>query len=236
VPNWARATHDFATNLLSALLPQTCFVCGGPAGARAVCADCFAEFPALPEDRCPVCAIASPQGQICGACLKKPPLFAATQALYPYEFPIRELIHGLKFDADFSVPRVFAAALREAAKRCVADCVVPVPVHAKRLAERGFNQALLLAQPVAESLGVPLFRDALVKDRLSPAQAGLAREERLRNLQGAFRARRSFAGMRVLVVDDVMTSGATLSEMALALRAAGAVRIENLVVARTAAA
>ena len=82
MPNWARATRDFAADLLSALLPQTCFVCGGPAGARAVCADCFAEFPALSEAMCPVCAIASPQGQICGACLKKKPGFAATQALY----------------------------------------------------------------------------------------------------------------------------------------------------------
>lgn len=235
MPNRARAIRDFMSELLAELLPQNCFVCGGPAGTRAVCADCFAEFPALPEALCPVCALASPQGQICGACLKKRPGFDATHALYPYEFPIRELIHGLKFDADFSVPRLFDAALREAAKRCAADCVVPVPVHPARLAERGFNQALLLARPVAKSLGVPLLRDALVKDRLSPAQAGLAREERLRNLQGAFRARRSFAGMRVLVVDDVMTSGATLSEMAVALRAAGAVRVENLVLARTAA-
>lgn len=235
MPNWARATGDFATDLLSALLPQTCFVCGGPAGARAVCADCFAEFPLFPGALCPLCALASPLGEICGACLKKRPGFDATHALYPYEFPIRELIQGLKFEADFCVPRVFEAGLREAAKRCEADCVVPVPVHAVRLAERGFNQALLLARPVASSLGVPLLRDAVVKDRLSAAQAGLAREERLRNLHGAFRARRSFAGARVLVVDDVMTSGATLAEMALALRAAGAVRIENLLVARTAA-
>ena len=233
MPNALSVVRRLGVGLLSALLPANCYVCGALAGRAMVCPRCRAEFPLLPAELCPVCALASPAGAICGACRRAPPPYAASLALYPYAFPIRELIHALKFDANFGVLGLFSEELAQAVLRCGADCVVPVPVHRRRLAERGFNQAVLIARPVAKSLGVPLLLDAVVKDRVSVPQAGLTREARRANVRGAFRAVRRFDGARVLVVDDVMTSGATLTEVALALRAAGALSVENLVLART---
>lgn len=236
MPNWILAARQIGEHLLSEILPQTCFICGGPSGAIPVCEHCFVELPPAPDQCCPVCALDSPMGEICGACLLSPPSFDATHALHPYAFPVRELIHALKFNAYFGVVNVFKEALTAAANQFEVDCVVPVPVHPARLAERGFNQAALLAKPVARALRRPLLLRAIVKDKLAPPQAGLDRDGRLRNLKGAFRAVQRFDGACVLVVDDVMTSGSTLNEVAIALRAAGAQRVENLVVARTLAA
>lgn len=219
--------------LLTRMLPQDCFVCGTNAGACVLCPHCEAALPRLAAARCPVCAIDSPEGAVCGRCLASRPHYDAAHAAFPYAFPIRELVHAFKFEARFAVGRYLAQALPAALPAAVFDCVVPAPLHPRRLAQRGFNQALLLAEPLAHALHTPLLRDALRKTRLVPAQAGLPLDERRRNLRGALRARQRFDGQRVLVVDDVMTSGTTLDEIAATLKAAGAARVEALVVART---
>nr|WP_183634961.1 phosphoribosyltransferase family protein [Niveibacterium umoris] len=186
-----------------------------------------------PQEACPVCAIDSPGAAVCGRCLTRPPRFDATHAAFPYAFPVRELVHAFKFQARFGTGRFLASRLVGLASGIQADCVVAAPLHPQRLASRGFNQSILLARPVAKALRVPLLRDAVSKARLVPPQAGLALEERRRNLRGVFVTRRRFDGERVLVVDDVMTSGTTLDELAGALKAAGAARVEAVVVART---
>ncbi|MCX9155032.1 ComF family protein [Niveibacterium sp. 24ML] len=219
--------------LWARMLPQYCFVCGENSAARVLCPDCESALPRLAAARCPVCAIDSPEGAVCGRCLASRPRYDAAHAAFPYAFPIREMVHAFKFDARFAVGRYLGQALPAALADGVFDCVVPAPLHPQRLAQRGFNQALLLAEPLARALRVPLLRDAIRKTRLVPTQAGLPLEARRRNLRGALQAQQRFDGLRVLVVDDVMTSGTTLDEIAATLKAAGAARVEALVVART---
>jgi hypothetical protein len=117
VPNALSVVRRLGVGLLSALLPANCYVCGALAGRAMVCPRCRAEFPLLPAELCPVCALASPAGAICGACRRAPPPYAASLALYPYAFPIRELIHALKFDANFGVLGLFSEELAQAALR-----------------------------------------------------------------------------------------------------------------------
>lgn len=215
------------------LMPQACFVCAAPAADRVLCATCSAALPAVASECCPRCAIDCPGGAVCGRCLSHPPRFDATRAVFRYAFPVSELVQAYKFQARFGVGRYFAERLLAAAAGLQVDAVIAAPLHPHRLASRGFNQAVLLAEPVARALGAPLLRDAVRKVRRVAPQAGLTLDERQRNLRGAFAAQRRFDGMRVLVIDDVMTSGTTLDELAGALKAAGAARVEALVVART---
>jgi ComF family protein len=153
---------------------------------------------------------------------------------FDYRFPIDRLVRRFKFSSDLAVGSYLGGALAHAAASAVRpDLVVPVPTSATRLRERGFNPAAVLARSVGRRLGIAQDIRALAKTRHTPPQAGLGRENRLRNLQGAFVARRDFAGMSVAVVDDVMTTGATLAGLAAVLRRAGAVRVSGWVVART---
>lgn len=114
-----------------------------------------------------------------------------------------------------------------------ADCIVPMPLHRQRLADRGFNQAVELGRVVSRSGGVPLLLHSVVRDMSTPMLAGLRLQARRRTVRGAFRAVESFDGRRVIVLDDVMTSGATLDELARTLKQRGATQVTNLVVART---
>ncbi len=226
------ALHKLCSAGLAAVLPQSCLVCGASAGNRRVCLACISELVPVPFPACPICAEPSPRGEACGRCLVRRPYYDSSRAAFAYAFPLREIIHAFKFRADFAAGRFLAEALSAAGEGVEADCVVPVPLHRSRLAERGFNQAVLLAQDVARRLGIRLFQDAVVKDREVPPQAGLDLVQRRRNLAGAYRARHRFDGLQVLVVDDVMTSGATLDELAMTLKSCGAVSVQNLVVAR----
>lgn len=215
------------------LMPQACFVCAAPAADQVLCEACRAALPAVATACCPHCALDSPGGAVCGRCLSQPPRFDATRAVFRYAFPVSELVQAYKFQARFGVGRYFAEQLVAAAHGLQIDAVLPAPLHPHRLATRGFNQSVLLAEPVAKALGVPHLRDAVRKVRRVAPQAGLTLDERRRNLRGAFAVQRRFDGMRMLVIDDVMTSGTTLDELAGALKEAGAARVEALVVART---
>lgn len=214
-------------------MPQDCFLCGGPAGSRAICAACDAELPAQPDLSCPVCALPTAAGGVCGECQSHPPAFDATVAMLRFAFPVDVMVQALKYRHRLSLARHFAQRIGCGGRPVEIDLILPMPLHPKRLAERGFNQAVEIARPLARGWGVPLDITGVRRVRHAPAQAGLAREERLRNLRGAFSGERRFDGLRVLVVDDVMTTGASLDELARVLKRAGAARVENLVVART---
>jgi len=205
----------------------TCFVCRGTARAT-LCEACDADLPRLAIPLCPRCALASPAGAVCGRCLAEPPRYDATLAALAYAFPADVLVHALKFRGELALAPFLASVLRERVAQ--ADCIVPVPLSAQRLRERGYNQAV----EIARHLGGRLEIDACLRERDAPPQAGLDREARRRNVRGAFRCRRSFAGERVAVVDDVMTTGATLDALAAALKDAGAANVTNWVVCRTA--
>lgn len=216
-------------------MPQDCLVCGEAAGARGVCAACAADLPRRPRSACPVCALPGVDGGPCGQCLREQPAYDATLALYDYVFPVDVLVQALKYRHQLSVATFLAAELRTLGEQVAAeaDCVVPMPLHVRRLAGRGFNQAVELARPLARSAALPMELARVRKLHDTPPQASLAREERLLGPRGAFCCERMLDGLHVLVVDDVMTTGATLNELARCLKRKGAARVTNLVVART---
>lgn len=153
---------------------------------------------------------------------------------FDYRFPIDRLVRRFKFSADLAI----GAYLGDAVTRAVAvapmpDLLLASPASSARLRERGFNPALVLARRIESGLGIAVDSRILAKVRHTPAQAGLDRPARRRNLRGAFVVRRRLDGMHVAVVDDVMTTGATLSALARVLKDAGAARVSGWVVART---
>jgi ComF family protein len=215
-------------NFVARWFGGSCFLCrGGAAGL--LCAACDADLPRLAPPRCPRCALDSPAGQVCGRCLREAPRYDATIAVFAYQFPADALVHALKFRGELALADLLGERLREKIAGEV-DRVIPVPLSAARLRSRGFNHAAEIARRVRPAQ-LDLASCERVRD--TPAQMELPYDERRRNVRGAFRCTRALAGQRVAVVDDVMTTGATLDEIAGVLKAAGAARVENWVVART---
>jgi ComF family protein len=212
----------------------TCVLCGA-AGAEGgdLCAGCADE---LPRNRiaCPRCALPlAVPAPACARCLRRAPPQVASFAALRYEGAARLLLPRYKFGADLAVGRVLGEALREVASAAPRPRqVAPVPLHPTRLRERGFDQAWELARTVAGALDLPARPDLLRRVRATPAQTGLDAAARRRNLREAFVATQQLRGVHVALVDDVMTTGATIEAAARALRAAGATRVDVWVVAR----
>ena len=213
----------------SLLFGGACFVCRGSARGL-LCTACQAELPQLTAERCPRCALPTPGGAVCGRCLADPPAYDATLAALAYDFPADALVHALKFRGELALAPLLAKLLLPQTLSEKADRVIPVPLSAARLRTRGYNQAAEIARGLANGR---LDLDTCVRDEDTPPQMQLPWDQRQRNIRGAFRCRRSLAGASVAVVDDVMTTGATLEELARTLKRAGAVRVVNWVVART---
>ena len=216
-------------SLARAALAQDCALCGAASGEELLCAGCRADLPPLPGS-CPRCALPSPGEAPCGACTAAH--YDATVAVWRYEFPCERLVQGLKYRARLPVAGFFARALALRVP-AGADLVVPMPLHRSRLAERGFNPSLEIARALVRLTGGALAVGAARRVRHTRAQAELPLEERAANVRGAFECRLDLRGRRVAVVDDVMTTGTTLDELARVLKAAGASRVENWVIART---
>lgn len=196
------------------------------------CEPCGAALPYLPEAHCPVCALPTPAGAVCGRCLKKHPQFDRTVAVFAYKFPLDKLVQAFKFDEQLHLAASLADTLAERITTRP-DCIVPMPLHAARLKQRGHNQSLELARRVARKLGIPLLAHACRRVRDTPPQSALKWKEREKNLRRAFHCGEGVTGKHVAIMDDVMTSGASLNELALALRRKGAREISAWVVART---
>ena len=208
-----------------------CLLCGAESGPELLCPACIGELPALPES-CPQCALPSPAAAVCGSCINRSPHFDATLALWRYEFPCDGLVQALKYRAQFALAGFFARSLASRPLPEV-DVVLPMPLHAKRLAERGFNQALEIARGLARYRGTPIEPRGVLRVKNTPPQTELPYEDRAKNVRGAFRCELDLSGASVAVLDDVMTTGATLNELARVLKRAGARRVENFVIART---
>jgi len=216
--------------LAALLFGGSCFLCRG-AATSVLCPACEADLPRLAPPLCPRCALASPRGETCGRCLADPPHFDATVAALEYAFPADALVHALKFRGELALAPLLAALLKEripAQERI--DCVVPVPLSRQRLNERGYNQAAEIARHLDHGR---LLLSACERARDTVPQLDLPFEERKRNVRGAFACTANVKGLAVAVVDDVMTTGATLDEMAKILKGAGAARVVNWVLART---
>ncbi len=223
------------------IYPPTCALCGGGGvGGRDLCWGCLEELP-YNLSHCAVCALPlteSAHGLHCGQCANKRPPFERCLTAFHYAPPVDELILGLKFGrrlnharllgdllADYLEPRIEPDALPE--------CLIPVPLHRSRLRERGFNQAVELARPVAKQLGIPLLHSVCRRTRATPVQTGLTALERRRNIKNTFTA----TGLRnlrhVAIVDDVVTTGTTVTELTRVLKRAGVGHVEVWAACRT---
>lgn len=218
---------------LARLLPQDCHVCGLASGDRLICAACEAGLPHLAGPLCPVCALPVPENAICGACQASPPNFDATTAAFRYAFPVEHVVQELKYRHRLPLAGWLADALASRIPSGRVDWLMPLPLSAQRMKERGFNQAQEIARPLARQLGLPLVSDACVRVRDCAPQANLPWKARQANIRHAFECRIDLTGRTVAVVDDVMTTGATLNEFARVLKQHGAARVENWVAART---
>ena len=204
----------------------------GAIGREAICAPCGRSLPRLPPDRCEVCALPLTSGVRCGACLRSAPHYDRASAPYAYAFPADALIRAYKYGGRLALAPVFAHALACAVRPDV-DVIVPMPLGPARLTERGFNQACEIARHAGRALGLPVEAHACRKVSDTPPQAALPWKERAKNVRGAFVCDANFTGSRVAIVDDVMTTGATVNELAQRIRRAGAACVSVWVVART---
>lgn len=217
---------------LNNMLPQACLLCGTGSDHALLCADCNAALPRLPGTRCAMCALPLPDGDICGACLSHPPRYDRTTAVFAYAFPVDALIQRFKYGGSLALAPLLGGVLGSAVAE-PADLIIPMPLSSQRLRERGFNQALEIARGVGRMTGIPVVADACRKIMETRPQAALPWKERTKNIRGAFVCDADLSGKRVAVIDDVMTSGATVNELARNLRRAGAAHISAWVVART---
>jgi ComF family protein len=234
-----------ARGLVDMLMPPLCVACKAPvATAHGFCADCFAALPLIDAARCVQCAVPLPVAwsaeSHCLGCLADPPRFTRTAAPYLYAGPARSVVLAFKNGREAYAPFMADAMLRAGVGLLGPDSLVcAVPLHRWRLAARGYNQALLLARALAGRAGAALDPDLLLRVRATPRTRGLSRAQRRRNAEGAFRlgenGRARIAGRAVVLVDDVMTSGATASSAAGALLRGGAESVSVLVYARVAA-
>jgi len=220
--------REFLSNLL---FGGSCFLCRG-AARGILCPACDADLPRLAGTLCPRCALPSPGAALCGRCLADAPHYDATVAALAYRFPADTLVHALKFRSQLALAPLMGDLLIEAIRERI-DLVVPVPLSRERLRERGYNQAAEIARHVARERRARLELTVVARERNTRAQADLPWSDRARNVRGAFRCERSLDGAAIAVVDDVMTTGATLDELAATLKRAGAARVVNWVVART---
>lgn len=239
---WARLSH--------ALWPSRCLLCREPgAGGLDLCPACAARLP-WNRSACFSCAMPLPElaadpkqtphqtVQTCGACLRRRPPLTQTLAACIYAMPLDRLLPRLKFHRDLAAGRLLAQLMVQAFAPTVQEwaapaALLPVPLHRARLRQRGYDQALELARPLARTFGLPLMADALQRTRSTPAQSRLDAAERRRNLHRAFAVRPGVVWpAHVVLVDDVMTTGATLHSAAIALRHAGVARVDAWVCAR----
>lgn len=215
-----------------AALPQHCLLCTAPAPIHSLCAECHAQLPWLPALHCPQCAMPTASGNLCGGCLSHPPRFDAVCAPFIYAWPLTPLIHQFKYAGNLALAQLLGEALATTTNHTV-DCIVPLPLSPARMRERGFNQAHEIARVVSRATGIRLAAGACRRVRDSAPQATLPWKDRAKNIRGAFVCDADLRGKRVAVIDDVLTTGATLNEFARNLRKAGAIEVQGWVVART---
>ncbi len=229
--------------VVGVVYPPTCIACGAATGeAQALCPDCWRGIGFIERPYCERLGTPFPvdlgPGLLSPAAIADPPVFARARAVCRFDGTARELVHRLKYgdrvELSLTLGRMMAQAGRELVAE--ADLVLPVPLHRTRLWRRRFNQAAALAQVVARETGRPLAATALARIRRTRQQVGLTRAQRADNLQGAFHVpaamRGQVEGGRVLLIDDVLTTGATVNAASRALLRAGATAVDVLTFAR----
>ena len=206
-----------------------------------LCMSCLRDLPAWPEDCCPRCAhplVSGHPGLACGSCLRSPPPFDTTHILFRYLPPVTRLLTRLKFQHFLTAGRVFGELLAERVltgwydSSSLPDVIIPVPLHPARTRARGFNQTLEIARPAAKKLGLPLWPHAVTRIRCTLPQSSLPAKSRKHNVHRAFVSKVNINGLHIAIVDDVMTTGSTLTALCETLANAGAGRLDLWCIAR----
>ena len=215
------------------LFAKRCLLCG-VVSERDLCPPCHDSLPHLRSHHCIVCALPLATAGVCGTCLTNPPAFDRSIAAASYAFPIDALLHSLKYEAKLALAPVLADLLTPQIRAAdFPDFILAMPLHPAKLRERGFNQALEIARRVSKTTGVALLPAAGRRIKDTRSQTGLPWKEREKNIRGAFTCEADLSSRRIAIVDDVMTTGATLNELAKVLRKGGARSVSAWVVART---
>ena len=239
--NPIRRLGQFALQMLDELLPSQCVLCGRKS-RDALCGTCYNNYGdshATRCTRCTRCAIRLSEliySLQCGNCLTHPPAFDLTIAATDYAPPVDQLLQALKFHAKLPLAKAFGRLLSELpTPPHSSDLIIPVPLSLERLAERGFNQSLEIARAFAHHCKLPLATHVCLRVKHTQTQASLPMDQRRVNMRNAFAVQNSqlIIGKRILLVDDVMTTGHTLNELAHCLKRHGATHVTNFVVART---
>ena len=229
---------ELAHKLLSNLFPSRCILCQKTVNQDIeLCPDCYKALPH--NDVCCVrCALPLPENinnrVLCGRCIQKAPAFDYAHSLFRYEDSVIGLVHQLKFGEKISYARSIGEMLQQKLLEIGEnpDCLLPVSLHVSRLRQRGFNQSIEISRVIAKKLAIPIEYDAVVRHRHTPAQTGLDAKQRKKNIIGAFSVVQELNYQHVLIVDDVMTTGATVNELARVLKKNNVARVGVLTIAR----
>lgn len=218
--------------------PLLCVGCGRSLETRGLCAQCWSCVEFIVPPYCALCGnpFAEKGGAVCRLCLQKTPCFNSHQSLFVYGPLTRRLIFGLKYGRQRHLAYLFAHWLLPKVLDYVVDMIVPVPLHPKKLAQRGFNQAAIMADALGILTGIPVQKKELVRHLNTPSQGFFSQDQRSENVLGAFSAPGNrVEGMRILLIDDVYTTGATLDACTAALRQSGALHVHALTLVKVAA-
>ena len=216
---------------------EPCHLCGGRSNhSTMLCSACDDDLPSY-QHRCEICAIPLPKLQysLCGQCLAHRPAFDRVYSPYLYQAPVTNLIHQLKYQHQLHSLRLLGKLMSDYLQdqmQTMPDILIPVPLHRKRLKERGFNQASELALRIKNAMGIPVDNHLITRKKHTEAQTGLKPRQRKSNLAGAFKINKKFIPQSILIVDDVMTTGATAAELAKCLKRGGAKSVEVITLAR----
>lgn len=229
--NWIKIIQDF-------LFPPTCLMCGNQGfDSRDLCHSCYKHLPRNTQC-CFQCAdlleFPTTNPVLCGRCLGKKPAFDRTYAPFIHQGAIRHLITTLKFNAQYQNARLLGLMLAEHLRQVaeIPDCIVAVPLHKSRYRQRGFNQAIEIAAILSKQLLVPLDLTSCERYRDTPHQTRLSAKKRRKNIKNAFKLNHPLAAKHIAIVDDVMTTGSTVHELAALLKKSGVRKVDVWVCAR----
>jgi ComF family protein len=238
---------ELASKLLSKLFPSRCILCGNTVNTPVIneavelCASCYEKQP-FNTICCVQCALPlvadSERDTLCGRCIQKSPEYDYAHSVFRYEGDIIRLVHQLKFSEKITYARSIGEWLLsaydsdEVLKKEVPDCLLPVPLHASRLRQRGFNQSIEIARVLSIKRDIPIENGAVIRERSTTSQTGLNAKQRQKNIKSAFKVISEMQYKNVLIVDDVVTTGSTVNELAKLLKKNNIERVGVLSIAR----
>ncbi len=234
--NIFKNTHALISKLANILYPSICPLCSKSTDSipyAPICSSCWFQIKRYTGPSCRICALpfSSKYSDICGQCLKQTPPFSKVISYGLYEGVLAEAINQLKFKGIKRLSKPLGEILLDLEIPYM-NGIIPVPLSRKSLLKRGFNQSLLISRVIAKKTRIPIFMDTLIKKRETLPQVGLSAHERLINVKDAFEVKGNISGMRLILIDDVMTTGATVTECSRELLKAGAEEVIVLTVAR----